>query len=262
MENIFKLHEQIQSLRKQKGITQQELAEHFNVTNQAISKWENGQSYPDISLLPKLALFFGVSIDELLGTSPIYSTESLCLKIKALFDNISKDEIYKTAFTLSALLHEAVCSKGFKEYIPWKSQNRFNVDAYSNWGYSGNSELDGISMMISGITIMGYIPNIKFPNETEIKRIYYLLLKITDSDKLTILYSLYKQANAHVNGWISIEAIAKDTQLLKEKIEKIIDYFVGDNFIEEKNAQEGKVYRISGAFACILPVFIILANRL
>ena len=73
---------------------------------------------------------------------------------------------------------------------------------------------------------------------------------------------MYKQANTHANGWISIEAIAKDTQLLKEKIEKIIDYFVADNFIEEKNAQEGKVYRIGGPFACILPVFIILANRL
>lgn len=53
--------------RKEKGITQEELAEYLGVSKPAVSKWESGQSYPDILLLPLLAAYFGMSVDELLG---------------------------------------------------------------------------------------------------------------------------------------------------------------------------------------------------
>ena len=55
----------IAQLRKEKGITQEALAQVLNVTNQAVSKWESEQCSPDIQLLPELADFFGVSIDAL-----------------------------------------------------------------------------------------------------------------------------------------------------------------------------------------------------
>ena len=53
-------------LRKEKGLTQEELASHMGVSPQAVSKWENDQTCPDISALPKLARLFGVTVDELL----------------------------------------------------------------------------------------------------------------------------------------------------------------------------------------------------
>ena len=53
-------------LRKEKGLTQEELASHMGVSPQAVSKWENDQTCPDISALPKLAQLFGVTVDELL----------------------------------------------------------------------------------------------------------------------------------------------------------------------------------------------------
>lgn len=53
--------------RKRKNLTQDQLAEKLGVTAQAVSKWENDQSCPDITMLPKLADIFGISIDELLG---------------------------------------------------------------------------------------------------------------------------------------------------------------------------------------------------
>lgn len=56
----------IAQLRKQQGLTQDELAEAMQVSPQAVSKWENDISCPDIQLLPKLADFLHVSIDELL----------------------------------------------------------------------------------------------------------------------------------------------------------------------------------------------------
>lgn len=63
----MKINEQIAFLRKQKGLTQEELAQAFGVTNQAVSKWESGASCPDIALLPDIADYFGVSIDLLFG---------------------------------------------------------------------------------------------------------------------------------------------------------------------------------------------------
>ena len=56
----------IAALRKEKGLTQEELAQHMGVSGQAVSKWENDQTCPDISALPKLARLLGVSVDELL----------------------------------------------------------------------------------------------------------------------------------------------------------------------------------------------------
>jgi transcriptional regulator with XRE-family HTH domain len=61
---------QIAQLRKATGITQEQLAQKLGVTNQAVSKWELGQSCPDISLLPAMADFFGVTIDRLLRGEP------------------------------------------------------------------------------------------------------------------------------------------------------------------------------------------------
>ena len=53
-------------LRRQKNLTQEELATHMGVSPQAVSKWENDQTCPDITALPKLARLLGVSVDELL----------------------------------------------------------------------------------------------------------------------------------------------------------------------------------------------------
>ncbi|WP_262420405.1 MULTISPECIES: helix-turn-helix domain-containing protein [Enterococcus] len=58
--------EEIARRRKQRGITQQELAVFMNVSKASVSKWETGQSYPDITSLPLLAAYFDCSVDELL----------------------------------------------------------------------------------------------------------------------------------------------------------------------------------------------------
>ena len=65
------LSETIKALRKLKNISQETLATFLGVSYQAVSKWETGNSYPDISLLPKIARFFGVTVDELLQADVI-----------------------------------------------------------------------------------------------------------------------------------------------------------------------------------------------
>ena len=65
MENT--LGKRIAALRRQKELTQDNLAQILDVSSQAVSKWENDQTCPDISLLPQLAKTLGVSVDELLS---------------------------------------------------------------------------------------------------------------------------------------------------------------------------------------------------
>lgn len=67
MDHAKQLTEQLLYLRKKNGLTQEALAERLGVTYQAVSKWENGQSCPDIALLPQLADVYGVTIDSLFG---------------------------------------------------------------------------------------------------------------------------------------------------------------------------------------------------
>ncbi len=61
--------QRIITLRKELSMTQEQLAQELGITAQAVSKWETGQSYPDITLLPKLAEVFHVRVDELLGVA-------------------------------------------------------------------------------------------------------------------------------------------------------------------------------------------------
>jgi len=56
--------------RRQKGITQEELAAHLGVVKATVSKWETGASYPDIAQLPVLAAFFDISVDTLINYAP------------------------------------------------------------------------------------------------------------------------------------------------------------------------------------------------
>lgn len=64
--NTSKIAEQISALRKSKGLTQNELGERVGVTFQAVSKWERGETLPDITLLPDLAKVLETSIDNIL----------------------------------------------------------------------------------------------------------------------------------------------------------------------------------------------------
>lgn len=61
----MEIGKQIKTLRLAKGVTQEELAEYLGVSFQAVSKWETEMSTPDIALLPNIAIFFGITIDEL-----------------------------------------------------------------------------------------------------------------------------------------------------------------------------------------------------
>ena len=83
--NKLYFSDHVTKLRREKKVTQEQLADFLGVTKAAVSKWETGQSLPDVSLLPQLAAYFDVTIDTLLG----YESQ------------LSKEQIQKTYFELA-----------------------------------------------------------------------------------------------------------------------------------------------------------------
>ena len=75
--NSLNLSDNIIRLRHKKKITQEQLADFVGVTKASVSKWETRQSMPDVLLLPKIAAFFDVTVDELLGYKPQLSKEQI-----------------------------------------------------------------------------------------------------------------------------------------------------------------------------------------
>ena len=69
----MEFHEKLQELRKNKGLTQEELAEALYVSRTAVSKWESGRGYPNIESLKDISKFFSVSIDDLLSSEKLLS---------------------------------------------------------------------------------------------------------------------------------------------------------------------------------------------
>lgn len=85
---MLKLGENIKKYRLKRDLTQEQLAEAFGVSPQAVSRWENGATYPDIALLPSIACYFNTSIDEIIG-----------------FDITRKEEKIKEVLKKNRILH-------------------------------------------------------------------------------------------------------------------------------------------------------------
>lgn len=92
------LNENIKRLRLEKGLTQETLSDFLGVTSQSVSNWERGESYPDITMLPKIASFFKITIDDLMGVNKSEAEKELLEKLEEynnLTDGGLKQEILK-----------------------------------------------------------------------------------------------------------------------------------------------------------------------
>ena len=99
--------ENIKRLRTESNLTQEQLAEALNVSSVAVSKWERGDTMPDISMLPRLAYYFRVSIDELMS----YDACAVDLEISAFIT-----EHTKAAETINAKECLRLSKAAYKKY--------------------------------------------------------------------------------------------------------------------------------------------------
>ncbi len=92
------LSENIKRLRRENELTQETLAEFLGVTFQSVSNWERGESFPDITMLPDIAAFFKVSVDELLGINRAENEQEITDKLKR-YDNLTDHKLMQEIIT-------------------------------------------------------------------------------------------------------------------------------------------------------------------
>ena len=91
--NIY-FGENLKRLRLERNLTQEKLADFLGVSFQSISKWERGDTYPDITMLPSIASFFDVSVDELLGVGKAKEEEDI-KRLLEEHDNFTDSKLIK-----------------------------------------------------------------------------------------------------------------------------------------------------------------------
>ncbi|UEX90159.1 helix-turn-helix domain-containing protein [Staphylococcus ratti] len=109
---MIQINQTIKRERLRCGMTQDNLAEHLNITKTTISKWENGILYPDITLLPKLAKIFNITVDELLNYKKTLNNADI-RKISLKLTQMIPQTSYK-AYLLSVKAHYIDHANEFK----------------------------------------------------------------------------------------------------------------------------------------------------
>jgi transcriptional regulator with XRE-family HTH domain len=106
MFDMMRIGKRIAKLRREQNMTQMELSDRIGISHQAVSKWERGESMPDISTLPLLADIYGISVDSLLESN---GDQDACqVKVlKSILDNTAEDAIEDGSITLQDIGHIA-----------------------------------------------------------------------------------------------------------------------------------------------------------
>lgn len=149
----------IKDIRKRNNLTQKQLADKYNVTYQAVSKWENGLNMPDTSLMKQISKDFGISIDELL---------------EGEYKETKKKKTY-LIIIISIIMLIFLCTVLITILKPFQKDNDFNFKTLSteckNFNISGNISYNENKSAI-------YITNIKYcggDDTEEYKSIEYIL---------------------------------------------------------------------------------------
>lgn len=169
----IKISENIKRLRKAKKITQEGLAEIFNVTPAAVSKWENNETYPDITLLFPLSHFFGVSIDELMGYDYMLIEEEI-KKVKV--------EIHNAWFVNN----------------DWDKAKELTVAARSAYPNDYEIMIDYLFFTTGGVADND--PNVLIQNEKEIIKVCDLILEGCEVENYRLEAINYKAKMLYAKG--------------------------------------------------------------
>lgn len=174
------------ALRKRRGMTQEALAAELGVTNQSVSKWELGQSMPDIALLPVLADVFATSIDSLLGYSAACPLDAVAEQVRTLFRGTPPAEVFALAVRLAGVLHEGVFTLGYTKDARWQLPEAVgDVD----WGFSARSEKEGTTVR-NGCAVFFSATQAGGQADNPAASIYPQLQPLADLHVLRVLFAL------------------------------------------------------------------------
>lgn len=260
--NRIKINEQIFFLRKSNGLTQDELAKLLGVSNQAVSKWEIGQSCPDIQLLPEIAHIFGVSIDELLGYKSISTDNNIILNLKERIYSLSKGEDYDFIYRIATALHTILYTM---EMVDLNDiNNGCNIDdaiirsGNSEWGYSSFNTPELCTTLRQSTLFFSNNKNLHL-NSTDINRIISTLKPFCDITTFNVALALYQLTIHSEEAYISSAALNEKCNISKATITNILETTLLP-FILYKinpNTNEAK-YRFKGMYMHLVPLLSLL----
>jgi len=225
----IKLGKKLQVLRRERGLTQEDIAGIFNVTNQSVSKWENDLACPDISLLPEIADYFKISVDELLGYKPSSSINSIYLDIDALFTKATEKEKAEYVYKISKFASIAMWND--IESVK-REENRMieGKDVYSSSISSTNS---GCNIYAFNSCFVSWFENYPEFNNKSIRIITNLMKEISDLDTLKVIFKLHKETVNGFNIGLTKDMFISDINIKEEKFDDIIEKLLFMEIISE-----------------------------
>lgn len=125
---MLKLGENLKKHRTNRELTQEQLADVLGVSAQAVSRWENGTTYPDITLLPTIASYFEITLDELMGMQDFKSEEQIKELLAKIDENSNKGLIYENIL----LLREAVKTYPTNYQLQFRLVNQLTFCQFKN----------------------------------------------------------------------------------------------------------------------------------
>ena len=252
METI-KINEQIVFLRKQKGMTQEEVACALGVTNQAVSKWESAQCCPDIQLLPAIAELFEVTIDELMGHKAAGGLGDICLKIRNYFTELPEKESFEKAYRIAALLHEIALTDGYKKFLPWKKDRDYSADEVGRWGLSLSVEEEGCTGRRNNCITFS-LGKAETASISGLRTLSMNLERLSQFHVLKVIYALYDLTSGDFGLYVSCEEIAKEAQLSVSQVEEALKQLP----LSLKEESGNCLYRLEESFSYIPPLLSML----
>lgn len=183
---------------------------------------------PDIQLLPDLAKLFDVSVDELLGYTPVSTTEDIVLAIRKRIESLPKGEDFDFTFRMAATLHTIILSKGMTEdnmNPGWDTEDAIEHAGNAEWGYSCCNIPEITTTMRHGAVFFSNNKNLTLMN-TDVRRIVSMIKPFSDTKNLKIATALY-QLTVHSEDAYTTIAQALMQTLRKKLKAQGVDTLIG-----------------------------------
>lgn len=229
----IKIGKFILSLRKEKNLTQNELAVKLGITDRAISKWENGRGLPDLSLLKPLCDELGITINELLSGERIEkkdinvkADENLINTLKFSKKKIKKTKIILIGLLISVLLVFAILCTCFGIDI-FRMRNNLPV-VFSTWGYSYTPPINIRTDLIE-LSVKEYILS---NDDGEAK--HYEGEKSFVALNTYLVEEIEKEMKFNLYAWV----VGKSFYIENEELKKGSAYSIPHKFVVEKQGDE------------------------
>lgn len=212
------LSDTIKKLRREKDLTQEQLAEKLGVSSQAVSKWETSETYPDGSLLVPLANALGVSLDTLFGNDSVYMAD-VSVKIMKLLHDAGKDNEFDLARDIAWQIERGLFNSRMvidEGYDPDGFKNQKNASyILTDHGFTlvSNGKEPFFSVFPQPEEGFGDFLN----DQEDLRKIFAAL---ADADTMKALIYLYRKSGKYV---FESAVLEKECGIASDRIDAVLD---------------------------------------